>query len=78
MNGVLYQWEEILLNPGDGDGFYNSINNEGFLTLVINESIKFVNIQFPNAARGISTFNGSSTSTEGFSLILRREVFLLH
>ncbi len=75
LDGVLYQWEGTLLNPGDGGGSYNSINNEGFLTLVkTNPSISLI-IQFPNVATGTSTFNSSSPSTEGFSLILSGGAF---
>jgi hypothetical protein len=70
LNGVLYQWEGTFLNPQDGGGSYNSINNKGFLTLVKTTPSVSLFIDFPNVVAGTSTFNSSSPETEGFLLIL--------
>ncbi len=67
LNGVLYKREGTLLNPV---GSYNSVNNEGFLALVDNSQMISLIIHFPNVAKGTFTFNSSSSSTEGFTLII--------
>lgn len=70
LNGILYQWQGTLQNPGNGGGSYTSINNKGMLTLDSNNNLS-VGVQFPSNSSGTYTFNSSSPLTEGFNLIIQ-------
>lgn len=70
LDGVLYQWQGTIQNPGSGGGQYTALNNKGMLTLVNNNNMS-VGVQFPNVSTGTFTFNSSSPSTQGFNLIIQ-------
>ena len=67
LDGVLYQWQGTLQNPGDGSGQYGTANNTGVLSLIANNNLT-LSIYFPNVSTGTFTFNSSSSGIDGFLL----------
>ena len=70
LDGVLYQWQGTLQNPGDGSGQYGTANNTGELSLITNNNLTLI-IYFPNVSTGTFTFNSSSPGVAGVSLIFQ-------
>ena len=71
LDGVLYQWQGTLQNPGDGGGFYGSTNNLGQLGLTADLGSLTLSINFPNVSTGTFSFNSSSPGITGVLLIFQ-------
>lgn len=71
LDGVLYQWQGTLQNPGDGGGYYAQSNNLGQLALNADIGSTSLLINFPNVSTGTFTFNSSSPGIAGVSLIFQ-------
>lgn len=76
LDGVLYEWEGTLQDPGTGGGNYTVINNKGMLVLTNTSPTLSISIQFPNASTGDFIFNSSNPSTEGFTFIKQNQNFV--
>ena len=73
LDGVMYQWEGTLQNPGNGGGSYSLVNNKGMLTLTNISPLMSISVQFPNGSAGNFNFNSSSPTSEGFTLIKQNQ-----
>jgi hypothetical protein len=71
LDGVLYQWQGTLQNPGDGGGQYSTTDNIGNLYLNADVGSTALIIYFPNVSTGTFTFNSSSPVFAGVSLIFQ-------